>query len=384
MKIGLNVIGFNPGRMGGVETYFRQLLYNLQMEDGGHGYTITCKNTDVECFQLYNPRFSVKPFGFGRPSLKWLIRGVLFELLHEDIVTPLMNHVPVDVFHHPFSVLEPLNLNIPSVLTFWDMQHEFYPEFFTRRELRFRNYAFRASAQKANRIIVSSKFTKRCLVERYGVISDRIDVIYTGYGEEYRPIVDDTTLNVIRDKYHLPDSFIYYPAALWPHKNHQALLDAVCLVRSKYGLNVNLVLSGMLEGRSNKLRDEIQQRRLEGAVTVLGYIPYDDIPYLYNLATMMIFPSLFEGFGIPLVEAMACGCPVACSNTTSLPEVVGETGALLFDPKSIEEMSSAIAKVWGDCGLRDNMRLASLKRAKIFSWGETARRTRAVYEKACG
>jgi glycosyltransferase involved in cell wall biosynthesis len=384
MKIGLNAIGFNPGRIGGVETYFRQLLHHLQREDGGHEYTITCKNTEAGCFRLYNPRFSVKQFGFGRPSLRWLIRGVLFEISHIDIMTPLMSRLPVDVLHHPFTVLEPLRLNIPSVLTFWDMQHEFYPEFFSRRELRFRNYAFRASAQKANRIIVSSEFSKACLVERYGVISGKIDVIYTGYGEEYRPIDDRAALEAIRGNYQLPDSFIYYPAALWPHKNHRALLDAIYLVRNKYGLNVNLVLSGLSAGRADELRYEIQQRSLERAIIVIGYIPYDDLPYLYNLATMMIFPSLFEGFGIPLVEAMACGCPVACSNTTSLPEVVGERGALLFDPQSIEEIASAIITVCGNCELRDKMRMAGLKRAEMFDWRETARKTRTVYEKACG
>lgn len=383
MKIGLNAIGLNPGRMGGVETYFRQLLYHLQMEDGNNDYTVTCKNTEADFFRLFNPRFSVKQLGFGRPSLRWLIRGVLFEVAHIDIIAPLMDSVAVDVFHHPFSVLEPQGLRIPSVLTFWDMQHEFYPEFFTRSELRYRNYAFRASAQKANRIIVSSEFTKMCLIEYYGVLSDKIDVIYTGYGEICRPIDDHGGLEAIRSKYKLPDSFIYYPAALWPHKNHRALLDTICLVRNKHGLNVNLVLSGMSAARSDELRDEIRQRMLEEVVTVLGNIPYDDLPYLYNLATMMIFPSLFEGFGIPLVESMACGCPVICSNNTSIPEVVGDA-ALLFDPLSVDEMASSIIRIWNDSTLRDKLRLAGLKRVKRFDWRETARKTRAVYQKAYG
>ncbi|MEI6827055.1 MAG: glycosyltransferase family 1 protein [Desulfuromonadales bacterium] len=384
MKIGLNAIGFNPGIIGGVETYFRQLLNHLQTEDGGHEYTITCKNINIDCFKLYNPRFSTKMYRFGRPSFRWLLRGVLFEVLHVDIITPLMNRMLVDVLHHPFSVIEPLGVNIPSVMTFWDMQHEFFPEFFTRSELRFRNYAFRASAQKANRIIVSSEFSKACLIERYNVNVDKIDIIYTGYGGDFRLINNEVELEVIKANYKLPDSFIYYPAALWPHKNHRALLDAVCLVRKKFGLKVNLVLSGMSVGRAGNLNSEIKKHNLEDNVTVLGYIPYGDLPYIYNLATMMIFPSLFEGFGIPLVEAMACGCPVVCSNTTSLPEVVGENNALLFDPQSIEEMATAIEKVWDDRDLRDKMRLAGLKRAELFDWRETARKTRAVYEKACG
>jgi glycosyltransferase involved in cell wall biosynthesis len=368
--------------MGGVETYFRQLLHHLQLEDGAHSYLIACKNTDVGSFKLQNPRFSVKAFEIGKPSLQWLIRSVLFEVAHIDIIKPLMNRLPVDVLHHPFTVLEPLNLRIPSVLTFWDMQQEFYPEFFTRREMRLRKYAYRASTKQARRIIVSSEFTRKCLVERYGVNPEKTDIVYTGYGDEYRPIKDDAILYVVRHRYRLPDEFIYYPAALWPHKNHCVLFDAVRLVHDRYGLKVNLVLSGMSTGRGSELRAEILRRGLEGMVTVLGYLPYEDLPSLYNLATMMVFPSLFEGFGIPLLEAMACGCPVVCSRTTSIPEVV-EKAALLFDPQSAEEIASAIFKVWNDIDLRGKMRLAGLKRAGMFDWRETARRTLAVYEKAC-
>jgi glycosyltransferase involved in cell wall biosynthesis len=382
MRIGLNAIGFSSGTMGGVETYFRQLLHHLQLESGAHDYLIACKNTDVDSFELQNPRFSMKVFNIGRPSLRWLIRGVMLEVAHFDIIKSSINQLPVDVIHHPFTVLEPLGLKIPSVLTFADMQQDFFPEFFTRRELRFRGYAFKASVHEARRIIVHAQFTRDCLIERYGVKADKIDVITHGYGEEYRPIKDDAALDAVRYRYRLPDGFIYYPAALWPHKNHRVLFDAVSLVHDRYGLKVNLVLSGMTTGRGSELRAEILRRGLEGMVTVLGYLPYEDLPSLYNLATMMVFPSLFEGFGIPLLEAMACGCPVVCSRTTSIPEVVGKA-ALLFDPQSAEEMASAIFKVWNDRELRGKMRLAGLERAEMFDWRETARRTLAVYEKAC-
>ena len=383
MRIGLNAIGFNPGTMGGLETYFRQLLHYLQLESGEHDYLITCKNTEADSFKLQNPSFSLKVFNFGRPSLRWLIRGALFEVAHVDIIKYSMNQLPVDVIHHPFTVLEPLGLKIPSVLTFWDMQQEFYPEFFTRREMRYRNFSFSASAQQAKRIIVSSNFTKKCLIERYQVRSDKVDVIYTGIDEEYRPVTDSAVLAAVRVRYCLPDVFIYYPAALWPHKNHRTLLDALCLIRDRYGLEANLVLSGMSIGRAGELRTEILKRNLQGVVTVLGYIPYEDLPSIYNLATIMVYPSLFEGFGIPLVEAMACGCPVVCSHSTSIPEVVGDA-ALLFDPLSVEEMASTIFKALDDRVLRCKMSNVGLEQAKLFNWRETARQTQAVYEKACG
>jgi len=382
MRVGLNAIGFSPSTMGGAETYFRQLLFHLQLDSGDHDYVIACKNTDVGRLTLQNPRFSMKVFKIGRPSLKWLIRGVLFESTHHDIITSSMNRLPVDVIHHPFSILEPLGLKIPSVLTFWDMQQEFYPKFFSRREMRFRNFTYRTSTQQARRIIVSSIFTKKCLIERYKVNPDKIDVIYTGFGKEYQPITEAVALDAVRACYNLPDVFIYYPAALWPHKNHRALLDALCLIRDRYGVMVHLVLSGMSTGRAGELRTEILKRNLQEAVTVLGYIPYEDLPSLYSLATLMVFPSLFEGFGIPLVEAMACGCPVVCSQNSSIPEVVGEA-AQFFDPLSVNEMATKIYETLNDSALRRKMSFAGLEQAKLFDWQDTARRTRAVYEKAC-
>ena len=383
MRVGLNAIGFSPGTMGGVETYFRQLLLHLQLDCGVHDYLIVCKNTDVDSFELQNPRFSMKVFNIGRPSLRWLIRGVVFESMHRDIITSSMNRLPVDVIHHPFTIIEPLGTKIPSVLTFWDMQQEFYPQFFSHREMRFRNFTFPASTQQARRIIVSSTFTKKCLIERYQVDPDKIDIVYTGYGKEYHPLTDSVVLNSARARYNLPDAFIYYPAALWPHKNHRTLLDALCLIRDRYGVMLNLVLSGMSTGRAGELRTEILRRNLQDAVTVLGYIPYEDLPSLFNLATIMVYPSLFEGFGIPLVEAMACGCPVVCSHCTSMPEVVGDA-ALMFDPQSVDEMATTILNAVSNRALRFKMSTAGLEQAKLFNWGETARKTQAVYEKACG
>lgn len=380
MRIGLNALAFDPGRMGGVETYFRQLLRQLRFDDGGHEYLLVCKNTDSGSLQADHGSIPVKSFPVGRPSLPWLLRRTMFETAHIDILQPFMNRLPVDLLHHPFSTLEPQQLSIPAVLTFWDMQHEFFPEFFSQRELRFRAYAYRASAQKARRVIVSSEFTRDCLVERYGLHPEKIDVIATGYGAEYRPLSDATLRDAIR-RYRLPAEFIYYPAALWPHKNHRTLLDALCLLRDRHRIRVHLVLSGMASGRTDELQAAIRSRGLEGSVTSLGYLPYEDLPALYNLATMMVFPSLFEGFGIPLVESMACGCPIACSATTSLPEVAGQA-ALLFDPHSAEDIAAAIMRVLGDQALRSTLSRAGLERAALFSWQETARKTIVVYEKA--
>ncbi len=171
---------------------------------------------------------------------------------------------------------------------------------------------------------------------------EKIDVVYIGCDSQYRVLDDDDGLGKIRSKYGLHRPFMYYPAATWPHKNHKTLLAALKILQERYRFDGQLVLSGIAMKANDEILIEIQSLGLEDTVKILGYLPYADLPAIYNLARVMVFPSLFEGFGIPLVEAMACGCPVACSNVTSIPEIVGNAG-VVFDPRSAEDIAE---KVW--------------------------------------
>jgi glycosyltransferase involved in cell wall biosynthesis len=292
-----------------------------------------------------------------------------------------LNGLKLDVIHHPFTVLNPRGLNIPSVLTFWDMQQEFYPQFFSPAELHLREKTYKPSAKEATRIIVSSEFTKQCLIERYKILSKKIDVIYIGYAPEYGILDDFETLRKVKLKYNLTKPFMYCPAATWPHKNHKTLLSALRLLKVKHSFDGLLVLTGIAIKAQSEILEEIAWLGLIDMVRILGYLSYDELPYLYNLARMMVFPSLFEGFGIPLVEAMACGCPILCSNVTSIPEVVGHAG-VMFDPLSSEEMAQKIWDVWNDDSRLAEMRAQGIKQVKKFNWEETARKTLGVYKKA--
>lgn len=383
MKVGLSAISFVPGRMGGMETYFRNLLASLQCFDRENGYTVFCDERVAGEFPLFNNAFQVEHVNYARPSLNWFLRGVLRNTLNLDILARKMSRLDVDVIHHPFSVLTPPGIKIPSILTFWDMQQEFFPEFFSRIELRKRRRIYRASAEAATRIIVSARFTKECLVERYGITADKIEVIYTGYGPEYRVIDDAERLAEVRRKYSLNKPFLFYPAATWPHKNHRALLAAIRIMRESHPFDGELVLTGIAMQAHGDIMAEINRLGLGETVKVLGYLPAEDLPCLYNLARLLVFPSLFEGFGIPLVEAMACGCPVVCSNVTSLPEVVGDAGET-FDARSPEEMAAKIWSVWDDEAKLGQMCTRGLERVLLFTWEGTARKTLAVYKKAVG
>ena len=176
---------------------------------------------------------------------------------------------------------------------------------------------------------------------------------------------------------------MYYPAATWPHKNHKRLLAALKIMKDRYGFDGQLVLSGIAMQANDAVLEEIGRLGLRDDVIVLGYLPHEDLPCLYNLARLMVFPSLFEGFGIPLVEAMACGCPVACSNVTSIPEVVGDA-AVTFDPVSVEDMAEKTWALWSNDSLLRDMKTQGLDRVKLFSWDNMARQTIQVYEKALG
>ena len=372
---------FNPGGMGGIETYIRNLVSVLLGSHGEDTYTLVCSEANAGCFHVVDDTSRTITFDNRRGTLSRFVRSALRNTCNIDLVKRRIDNLVLDVVHNPFTNIRPLGLRTPTVVTFYDLQHEYWPQFFPPRELERRKYKYRAAAQQAARIMAISDFTRQSLVERYAVPADRIDVVHLSCGSEYRECCDQELLRKIREKYGLRRPFLFYPAATWPHKNHRTLLAALQLLRERYDFKGELVLTGIAMRSHNEILDEIERRGLKENVRVLGYLPYEDLPYLYNLARIMVFPSLFEGFGIPLVEAMACGCPVVCSDVTSIPEVVGEA-AVTFDPNSCEEMAEKIWTVWNnDCQI-EKMRVYGLARANHFSWDKTARQTLDVYRRA--
>lgn len=383
MNIVLNAVAFAPGRMGGMETYFRNLVSSLQNVDTANEYYLICSERYVDSFRLSNPHFKPLACGYSKPSPLWYLRAAIRHATPIDILRPFMKGLSMDIIHHPFSILQPINHRIPSVLTFHDMQHEYFPEYFSSYALKARKALCRPSAEQATRIIAISEHARSSLVERYEIDPGKIDVVYNGYSPQFRVVEDHAKLALIRSKYDLHKPFIFYPAATWPHKNHKRLLAAFKIMKESYGFDGQLVLSGIAMRANDEVLAEIGRLGLHDDVIVLGYLPYDDLPRLYNLARVMVFPSLFEGFGFPLVEAMACGCPVACSNVTSIPEVVGDA-AVTFDPGSVEDMAEKIWGLWRDDAVRQESISRGLDRVSLFSWENMARQTIQVYEKVLG
>lgn len=383
MRVALNAVALDPGRMGGVESYFRNLVSSLQAVDTTNDYSLICSERYFASFLLKNPHFEPLPCSFAKPSPLWYLRAAIRHATPIDILSPYVNRLKVDIIHHPFSILQPIHHKIPSVLTFHDMQHEFFPENFSAYALQARKKLWRPSADLATRIIAISSHAKQSLVEHFGIDPKKIDVVYNGYNDQFHVIENNSLLESVQSRYGLHKPFMYFPAATWPHKNHLKLLATLKIMKERYRFDGQLVLSGIAMQANNVLLDEITSLGLEKDVVLLGYLEDEDLPFLYNLARLMVFPSLHEGFGIPLVESMACGCPVACSNVSSIPEVVGDA-ALTFDPFSLEEMAEKIWKLWSDDSLRLDLKTKGLDRVNLFNCETMARKTIHVYEKALG
>jgi len=381
MKVAVNAVSFAPGKMGGAETYFRKLLEYLPGAANGLDIGVVCRDDmagELHAITFALPLVSIPHYPRG--DLRRSLHSFARRFLGIDYVRQALRRTEAGLVHYPFPLMYPRSVGKPVVLTFYDLQHVFFPDFFTRRTWRRRDRDYRRAVAEATRIIAISQHTADCLQEHYQVPAGKIDVVHLGIDTEFRAIDDREQLAVVRERYGFERPFLYYPAATWPHKNHLTLLSAVSLLQERYGFDGDLVLTGVTKQHHDTIAAEIERLGLQKRVRLLGYLPYEDLPMLYNLARLMVFPSLFEGFGIPLLEAMACGCPVACSNTTSLPEVAGDA-ATLFDPRSADDMAAAIWRVWSDEGLRQELARRGLERAAGFTWEETARRTVETYRR---
>lgn len=206
---------------------------------------------------------------------------------------------------------------------------------------------------------------------------NRITTVPLGVAPEYRPWPAQALLP-FRNELGLDRPFLYFPAATWGHKNHSTLFEALRRLIKLHDFDGDLVLTGVAVKRTETLKEELRHLGIADRVHILGYLPYEQLPRIYSMARLLVFPSLFEGFGMPVLEAMACGCPVLCSNVTSLPEVAGDA-AEYFDPSSADDLLRAIQATWSNETGRAKLRAEGLKRAAKFSWNATAQATLNTY-----
>jgi glycosyltransferase involved in cell wall biosynthesis len=283
-----------------------------------------------------------------------------------------------ELYHATEHLLLPLR-RVPTVLTVHDLIYHLFPEHHKPLNFWFLNRAMPLFVQRARAVIAVSESTKQDLIRCYGVHPDKITVVYEAAAPHFRPASPEA-IAAVRTRYGLPEGFILTVGTIEPRKNLSRLLDALQRLRQK-GDDARLVVVGskgwLFEGFFRRL-EELQ---LGDAVLLPGYVPDADLPAVYSAATLCVLPSLYEGFGLSVLEAMACGTAVVCSRASSLPEVSGDA-ARYFDPTDVEEMAEAIGTVWHDEALRAEMGRRGLAQAARFSWARAAEETMAVYQRA--
>ena len=269
--------------------------------------------------------------------------------------------------------------DLPSIYQPWDLQHVHLPQFFSRDDFESREETYRRACDRADRIVVASEWAKRDLSGQYGLPPDKISVIPVPPPiAAYRDLTDDQAME-IRARLNLPEQFAFYPAQTWRHKNHIRLLEALALVRDRDGIEIPLVCSGRHNEQYPAIARVAANLRLQGQIRFLGYVPQEEVQVLYRSASFLLFPSMFEGWGLPIVEAMISELPVACAKVTSVPELVGDA-ALLFDPSDVEAIAAAALKMWTDPALRSRLANRGKHRVRDLDWHRTAREFRDLYK----
>ena len=266
-----------------------------------------------------------------------------------------------------------------SVVTIHDLGYLYYPQAHSPLGGLYLRLSTAYNARFATRIIADSQATKEDIVRHLGVNPKKVTVVYPAVAPEFYPREDEPEVEAIRAKYGLPARYVLYVGTLHPRKNILRLLEAYVKLLDAGEADASLVIAGkrgwlpsQMEGRLSQAPDK---------VIFTGYVPTEDLPFLYSGATAFVMPSLYEGFGLPIVEAMSCGTPVLAAKASSLPEVAGDA-AVLFDPLSVEDIVGTLARVLSDEGLRAGLREKGLHRARCFSWQGAAEEATEVLEQA--
>ncbi|MBT63402.1 MAG: hypothetical protein CML13_09355 [Puniceicoccaceae bacterium] len=268
----------------------------------------------------------------------------------------------------------------PFLYTPHDLQHEYYPEYFTKRTVMVRRYLYKYYAERASAVVCISKACQQDVVKYLGVSADKCPVIYNAPVTEGYDQPEDSVLDSVRAKYALPRSFFFYPARSYPHKNHIALVRAVAQLRDA-GTVVQVVCSGAPTPYFKQtVLPLIESLQLQSQFHFVGFVSTSELNALYALATALVFPSQFEGFGLPLIEAMRAGLPVMCSNNSALPEVVGEA-ALTFEAEDVVEIATHLHNLWEDMSLRERLICKGLEHAKLFNWQRSAAQYLKLYDR---
>jgi len=393
MTIGIDIRSLLEGRHTGVEEYTLNLLrflfgvahfsarHNeyLLFSSGGKKSKIknqkskiqlkiiNYKNISLKHFPISNRVLNLSFKCFGRPRLDKLLNGV-------------------DIFWAPNINLIPTTSKCRKIVTFHDLSFERHPEFFSLKRRLWHQFINPAKlAQEADKIITVSESTRQDLIDIYRVEPEKIKVVYSGVGKKFKVQSSKLKVKKIKKKYHLPEEFILYLGTIEPRKNlvgliraYEVLMRKFLVPNSKF-LIPKLVIAGTKGWLYENILKTAHQSKYSKDIIFTGFIEDKDKPELYNLATIFVYPSFYEGFGFPPLEAMASGVPTITSNCSSLPEIVGDA-AIMVDPYKPDELAWAMEMILTDEKLRQKLSQKGIEQARKFSWEKCARETLTVLQ----
>ena len=356
-------------KLGGNESYAVNLIEALAQIDSVNNYTIYVTTNEAR----------------DRFSNRWSNFKVRSTLPHTPLIripltlsAELRKH-PVDVLHVQFTA--PPFCPCPVVVSIHDLSFEHLPQTFKRRSRTQLRLTVRQSARRAARILSLSQHTRCDIMETYGIDSNRIEAIPLAAPDHFCAVIDKRELQRVRHTYGINGDYILSVGSIQPRKNLPRLVQAYASLRGDCSADKlpKLVLVGKCAWLYDETLRTLDEAGVKDSVVLTGYVPESDLPALYSSALCFVYPSYFEGFGLPPLEAMKCGAPVIVGNRTSLPEVVGDAG-LTVDPFDVGAIAGAISKLMNDSTLRAKLSQKGQERATAFSWRETARRTLRVYQ----
>lgn len=353
----------------GIGTYIRNLLRHLARIDHDTEFVLLCTEADLGVAAQLGPNFR----SVLEPAPNYSIR--------EQIHVPwVLRRERPDLFHAPHYVL-PAAIHCNSVVTIHDCIHLMFPQYLPNRMA----YAYAraqmwTAAHRSDCILTVSDASKRDILHLFNIPPEKIVVVYNAIDAHFSVTPPPDAVARVRERYQLDHRFLLYVGNIKPHKNLVRLIEAFSELRTGDLEDLKLLIIGDEISKLPALRHAVHRHKLHKHVRFLGYVPDDQLAVLYRLAAVFVFPSLYEGFGLPPLEAMASGTPVVASNVSSLPEVVGDA-AVLVDPHDIDSIVDGLRCVLTNPARADDMRRKGLERSREFSWERSVARTLEVYKR---
>ena len=362
MKIAIDVHSLGT-QSGGNETYFRQLVRGLLRDKSANSYNLFYSHPSVLNEFSWDARFNLSKIPMNP------LQRICISLPR------LLQKTKPDVFHCQY--VKPPFVKARTVVTIHDLAHEHYPEFFHPLEAMRMKRLVRWTAGRADHILTVSEFSAADISRRFGVPREKITVAYQAAAPDFRPRDKTQCQEHIARNYGIDSPFVLYVGRIQARKNLPRLVEAYALLR-KRGADTKLVIVGKKDWQSELLMSKIKELGMESSVIFPGFVPFNDLPLFYNAADVFVFPSFFEGFGLPVLESMASGVATITSLGSSLEEVAGD-GALLVDPGNTGLIADALGKLLGDPALRNDLAARGLRRSAEFKSADLAQKTLDVY-----